>query len=359
MNKKLLACALLGAMSFAQSASAQEFDDRWYLTGSFGLLNADKDRAMDNKTEIYGIGFGKWLNSKISLDIEADRATASKGILDWDLTGLAIVGRYNFVKEGRTWWPYIAAGIGSVNHDQDYCCNSLSRDGSDVALSLGAGLQADLGRWDMRTEVGLRHDQDDSYIYGGPPGNPAVIDEDGFTDVYAKVFAVMALGDEPVAPVTPAAPVAEKTCADLDDDGDGINNCNDKCPGSAAGQAIGPDGCAVPLTIDLKGVNFDFDKDSLRPDAVAILAEAAAILAKYPQMRVEVAGHTDATGPDGYNQNLSERRAKAVYDYLTSNGVDAARLVGPNGFGESKPIDSNDTKEGRARNRRTELNVQN
>ncbi len=105
--------------------------------------------------------------------------------------------------------------------------------------------------------------------------------------------------------------------------------------GSAAGQAIGPDGCPVPLTIDLKGVNFDFDKDTLRPDAVAILDEAVSILGKYPQLRVEVAGHTDSIGTEQYNQGLSERRAKAVYDYLTGHGVDAGRLVGPNGFGET------------------------
>lgn len=151
----------------------------------------------------------------------------------------------------------------------------------------------------------------------------------------------------------------------MDDDGDGVNNCNDKCPGSQAGQTIGPDGCPVPVSIDLKGVNFDFDKSTLRPDAVAILNEAAEILKRYPELKVEVAGHTDSKGTDAYNQALSERRAHAVYDYLTSNGVDASRLTGPNGYGESRPIapnsneDGSDNPEGRARNRRTELNVQN
>jgi len=149
------------------------------------------------------------------------------------------------------------------------------------------------------------------------------------------------------------------TCADLDDDGDGVNNCDDRCPSTPAGTAVGPDGCPVPLTIDLRGVNFDFDKATLRPDAVATLNEAVEILKKYPQLRVEVAGHTDATGPENYNQGLSERRAKAVYDYLGQNGIDASRMVGPVGYGELRPIDTNDTREGRARNRRTELNVQN
>jgi len=121
----------------------------------------------------------------------------------------------------------------------------------------------------------------------------------------------------------------------------------------------------VPLTIDLKGVNFDFDKATLRPDAVAILDEAVAILGKYPDLKVEVAGHTDAIGTEQYNQGLSERRAQAVYDYLAGHGIDAGRMVGPSGYGETRPIapntneDGSDNPEGRAKNRRTELNVQN
>ena len=121
----------------------------------------------------------------------------------------------------------------------------------------------------------------------------------------------------------------------------------------------------MPLTIDLKGVNFDFDKSTLRPDAVDLLGEAISILGKYPELKVEVAGHTDSIGTEVYNQGLSERRAQAVYDYLASHGVDAGRMVGPTGYGETRPIapntneDGSENPEGRARNRRTELNVQN
>jgi outer membrane autotransporter protein len=167
------------------------------------------------------------------------------------------------------------------------------------------------------------------------------------------------------APVAAPPPPPAKTCADMDDDGDGVNNCIDKCPNSTAGQAVGPDGCPVPLTIDLKGVNFDFDKATLRPDSIATLDEAISVLSKYPDMKVEVAGHTDSIGTEIYNQGLSERRAKAVYDYLTSHGVTAGRLIGPVGYGETRPIapntnpDGSDNPEGRAQNRRTELNVEN
>jgi OOP family OmpA-OmpF porin len=177
-------------------------------------------------------------------------------------------------------------------------------------------------------------------------------------DLLASVGMTVALGPEPVAPVAPA-PAPVQTCADMDDDGDGVNNCDDKCPGSQAGQTIGPDGCPVPVSIDLKGVNFDFDKSTLRPDAVAILNEAVEILKRYPDLKVEVAGHTDLCGKDDYNQKLSERRAKAVYDYMTSNGVDAGRLSGPVGYGESRPLEHTaQTLPGckSETNRRTELN---
>jgi OOP family OmpA-OmpF porin len=118
----------------------------------------------------------------------------------------------------------------------------------------------------------------------------------------------------------------------------------------------------VPVSIDLKGVNFDFDKATLRPDAVAILNEAVQILQRYPELRVEVAGHTDMCGSDAYNQGLSERRARAVYEFMTSNGIDASRLTGPNGYGESRPLENTPQELPECkneRNRRTELNVQN
>ena len=350
MKKNLLCCALLGAMAFASAASAQNYDDRWYISGTVGLHDVDDARGQDNDM-LAGLGVGKMISPKWSLELELDRTITEGNGFNWDLTALQLVARRHYLRENRSnWHHYFAVGVGAQGHNEEYLGMVDARDGTDLLLRLGAGLQADLGdRVDLRTEVGIRADFDDNSVFD-PSG-------DGFIDAYATVSALVHLGPPPAAPVAPA--VVEKTCADLDDDGDGVNNCNDKCPNSAAGQAIGPDGCPVPLTIDLKGVNFDFDRDELRPDAVAILNEAVSILQKYPQLRVEVAGHTDSIGTEEYNQGLSERRARVVYDFLTSNGIDASRLVGPNGFGELRPIDTNDTREGRARNRRTELNVQN
>ena len=109
--------------------------------------------------------------------------------------------------------------------------------------------------------------------------------------------------------------------------------------------------------IVLRGVQFEFDKSDIRPDAGVILDEAASQLAQVPNTRVSVEGHTDSSGADAYNQSLSERRAGSVRDYLAAKGVDAGRLSTA-GYGESQPVADNATDEGRALNRRVELKVQ-
>jgi outer membrane protein OmpA-like peptidoglycan-associated protein len=112
----------------------------------------------------------------------------------------------------------------------------------------------------------------------------------------------------------------------------------------------------VQEKIVLRGVNFDFDKAEIRPDAAVILDEAVSILSGAPDSQVRVEGHTCSMGPDTYNQGLSERRAASVLQYLVEHGIAASRLNSV-GFGESRPIATNDTREGRALNRRVELQV--
>jgi OOP family OmpA-OmpF porin len=104
----------------------------------------------------------------------------------------------------------------------------------------------------------------------------------------------------------------------------------------------------------LRGVNFGFDSADVDEPSKLVLQVAAEELNKRPNVRVRVEGHTDATGPEAYNQTLSERRAAAVRKVLVDNGVRASRLETV-GYGESRPIAGNDTADGRALNRRVEL----
>lgn len=107
-------------------------------------------------------------------------------------------------------------------------------------------------------------------------------------------------------------------------------------------------------TYVIQDVNFDFDKSTLKPRATDTLDHVAAELRAQSDVRYEVAGFTDSVGTDAYNQKLSERRAVAVRDYLVSRGVDSGQLS-MRGYGESNPIASNDTAQGRAQNRRVEV----
>lgn len=119
--------------------------------------------------------------------------------------------------------------------------------------------------------------------------------------------------------------------------------------------ATAPTPAPAPAKLVLVGVNFDFDKATLRPEDIAILdRDALSFVKSNSDVVVEVEGHTDSRGSDKYNMGLSLRRAEAVRDYLISKGVAADRLTAK-GYGESQPIADNNTDEGRFKNRRVEL----
>ncbi len=124
-----------------------------------------------------------------------------------------------------------------------------------------------------------------------------------------------------------------------------------------------PPAPAESKKIILRGITFDFNKATIKPEFAPVLDEAEQILKDNPRIRVTIEGHTDSIGSEAYNQRLSERRADAVKRYLVSRGVEADRLETV-GYGKSRPIAPNktpngrDNPEGRAMNRRAELKVQ-
>lgn len=106
----------------------------------------------------------------------------------------------------------------------------------------------------------------------------------------------------------------------------------------------------------LKNIFFEFAKARLLPESFPELNKLVDLLKKYPQIKIKVLGHTDDVGPQERNQKLSERRARSVVNYLTSKGIKVKRLRFK-GFGEAHPIDTNQTKEGRQKNRRVEFMI--
>jgi len=163
----------------------------------------------------------------------------------------------------------------------------------------------------------------------------------GMADFVTKVFLKK-------APPKPAPVVVEKIVI-LDSDGDGVPDNLDKCPGTPKGARVNKFGCWV-----LDNVLFDFDKSNIKPQFFYFLDEAAAVFAQNPNLNVRIEGHTDNIGTAAYNMKLSLRRANAVVDYLVKKGIAKDRLTAE-GFGFTRPVATNDTKEGRALNRRVEL----
>lgn len=149
-----------------------------------------------------------------------------------------------------------------------------------------------------------------------------------------------------------AAPVQRAAAAPGDEDGDGVTDDRDQCPHTPHGARVDSRGCWV-----IPGLQFDTNSATLRPAGRQKLDEdVVPVLRANPDLRVRIDGHTDARGSDAYNQSLSERRARAVMDYLVSAGIPASRLEA-RGFGESRPIAPNDTAEHMQMNRRTEITV--
>lgn len=147
----------------------------------------------------------------------------------------------------------------------------------------------------------------------------------------------------------PAPTVMPKQPAD--EDGDGVPDDKDACPGTPKGVAVDARGCWA-ISSD---VLFDFGKATIKPEFDSFLGNTKKIFEKYPTMKVQIDGHTDSTGPEAYNMKLSERRAEAVKDYLVNKvGISADRLTTV-GYGEMKPAYPNDTKANRAKNRRVEF----
>jgi outer membrane protein OmpA-like peptidoglycan-associated protein len=158
----------------------------------------------------------------------------------------------------------------------------------------------------------------------------------------------------------------EDGCPDLDNDNDGISDEDDNCPDKpeTVNGYKDDDGCPdkKPMPkldkkgakLVLRGITFETNSTKLIEDSYKILNEVVVGLKDNPDVALEIQGHTDSFGEASYNLQLSNKRAQAVMDYLVQKGIDSSRLVAV-GYGEDKPIATNNTAEGRTQNRRIEF----
>ena len=161
-----------------------------------------------------------------------------------------------------------------------------------------------------------------------------------------------------------AGPAANKGCPWPDSDNDGVLDKDDNCPnevGTAANNGCPevsvPNEVVNQLSNYARTINFNTGSATFKAEALPVLKAISAIVNEYPKAKFVIEGHTDSTGSDALNQQLSEKRANAVKNYLVENGVNTSRLTAV-GYGETRPISDNATAKGRAENRRVEVKLQ-
>ncbi len=182
-----------------------------------------------------------------------------------------------------------------------------------------------------------------------------VLTDEGMADFVRNVFLARdsdgdgVPDDADACPGTPPGVQVDASGCSKDRDGDGVADDSDACPNTPRGAIVDNRGCWV-----VKGVKFDYKKWDVKPQFNTNLNNIINILKRNPGLKIRIEGHTDNIGSKKYNLELSGKRAKAIKAYLVKNGVGQSRIT-TIGHGFSKPIAGNDTKKGRALNRRAEL----
>ena len=338
----IVSCVLL--LSLTGTVSAEMRAGAVSVSPMIGGYVFEGNQDLDNDLT-YGLGIGYNLTERWGIEAAFNYIDTESDIGARDDTDVSL-GRldalYHFNTTGR-FVPYLAAGVGGIYFDPDRTSSD-----EDALVNYGAGV-----KYFLTENVALRGDV--RHVISFDDTHHNLLYTAGLTFFFGgekKAVAAPAPAPAPKPEPKPEpkpAPAPPPKPEPKDSDGDGVYDNKDECPGTPAGARVDARGCWV-----IEGIFFDFDKSIIKPEGRPVLDEIVTVLNSNPSMRVDIQGHTDSVGSDAWNQGLSERRARAVMKYLVSAGITPERLTAK-GFGEGSPATTNETKEGRALNRRVEL----
>jgi OOP family OmpA-OmpF porin len=335
-----LALLLIALLSVATTAAADGPPITFSAGGTYNFF--DDDREVDDDLGYFGAveyRFNeRWASEFWLSDGETDGDNGfDVDTLRWHLDALY------YLKPRGNLQPYLAAGYGLLDRERDV--PNGNDDALDKEINFGGGVH-----WYFTDNFSLRGDA--RYLFGWDDNTS------DFTVSLALAYRLGAPGPRRVAAAP--EPVPEPEPEPLDSDGDGVIDDQDACPGTPAGRTVDERGCEPRFvrgeSVELE-VNFRFDSTDVDTGYLDDIKALADFMGRHPDVVAEIEAHTDSLGPEAYNQGLSQRRAEAVIDVLTSRfGVAPERLVAK-GYGESQPVASNDTEEGRAANRRVVVSI--
>lgn len=391
INSKILVSGL--ALSLLSVSSIYADDSNTYINGSIGIQGFDNDRQIKD-AGVISLGLERQFSKKWGAEIfYMDSSPDGKnGSGDIDLTQYGIDGLYYFDtddSESKKLQPYAAAGIGHAEFDGNQATDD------ETQLRGGLGLRYLLNEhWALKADARLIYSEEAnaldhlysvglSYAFKPQRKKAAVVatapvvaadgDNDGVIDandncpstpagvlVDSNGCALDSDGDgvanykDNCQGTVANAPVDAAGCA-LDSDNDGVADYQDNCPATPAGRQVDESGCKYVLNkteeVTLK-INFASNSNVVTDYHFIEIKKVALFMKKYSDVNTVIEGHTDDRGADNYNTALSQGRAEAVRDILINRYGIAANRVSALGYGESRPIASNDTKKGRLANRR-------
>lgn len=314
---------------------AQEYDNRANVYGGLSYKMFDDDWNQHNETgQFFGGEIPVYERWGLSLEKWQANSTRKQIGGDTKFNYLRLGGNYHLDQVGE-WQPYLGVGLGHNKLINDFPRYS----DSETALDVGFGMKRFFG---------------DNFFVRGDLKAIRVTNVNN-TDLAFNLGVGYAFGPKPTRAVAAAPAPQPAPVQDVDSDGDGVPDSRDRCANTPRELAVDANGCPILETHQVSQdllVNFDFDKAEIKAEFNDEIAEFAQFMTTYSNTRAVIEGHTDNTGPEEYNQGLSERRAQSVMNRLVeAHGIPASRLSAV-GRGESRPLVSNDTPQNRARNRR-------
>ncbi|WP_199457102.1 MULTISPECIES: OmpA family protein [unclassified Marinobacter] len=384
----------LAVLASSLSAPALAADKQSIYLNPFAGYQLFDDKRDLSETDTYGVGIEYRFKPHWAVEAVYSRADADRKYVNGDseFEELRLDGLYYFRGQDSAWNPYLAFGAGHADFG-DGPVFTAGTNHDETRVNVGAGVRYNISdmislRGDLREFHGIDESTFDTMVSLGlslafhhttTEPKPADADNDGVPDsrdqcantpagaqVDSRGCELDADNDgvadsKDQCPNTPAGAEVNSRGCELDSDNDGVVNSKDQCPNTAAGTEVDETGCeGVTETIETIELRVQFPTNSSVIDATydAEIRKAADFMEEYPETTVEIAGHSDSIGDAEYNRALSQRRAEAVADRLTSVlGVDPDRVTAV-GYGEVEPIASNDTAAGRAQNRRVEARIQ-